>query len=72
MKSEMLNNQIKRYDWVIEGILCILCSNLACLLFFLQQSLYIHVYTIHMYFFQEFSEEGRWGNFSIKINTEYS
>lgn len=27
------------------------------LAFFLQQSLYIHVYTIHMYFFQEFSEE---------------
>lgn len=34
MKSEMLKNQIKRYDWVLEGILCIMCSNLACLLFF--------------------------------------
>lgn len=47
MKSEMLNNQIKRYDWVIEGILCIMCSNLACLLFFYNNH-FISMFTLYI------------------------
>lgn len=69
LQSEILTIQITRSVWVIGEILYIMCSSLACLLFY--NNHFIFMYTLYICIsFNNFVKKGRWGNFSIKINTE--
>lgn len=54
LQSEILTIQITRSVWVIGQILYIMCSSLACLLFYNNHFIFMYTLYIHMYFFNNF------------------